>query len=161
MIIIKPSPTADTRTCDFANVSKETLLASSYQHIADVQEGLHYLESVIRKAAENHDTDKITDIDGFHRDFLTGFSKTQWWDKHRKINRHHLNYTDGVPSNVNLIDVMDFIVDCVMAGMARSGTVYPLELSNELLQRAFQNTVELVKSNTMVVDEVELIEQTR
>ena len=150
MIVIKPSPTADMRTCDFANTSKETLLASSHQHIADVREGLRYLESMVRKAAENHDLDKISDIEGFHRDFVSGFSKTEWWDKHRVINRHHLNNEDGVPADVNLIDVLDFIVDCVMAGMARSGSVYPLELSNELLQRAFHNTVEHMKRNVVV-----------
>ncbi len=151
MINIKPSPTADTRTCDFANTSKETLLASSHQHIADVREGLRYFQSVLAKAAENHDTDKITDIDGFHRDFVTGFKQTEWWDKHRVLNRHHLNMSDGVRDDVNLIDVMDFIVDCVMAGMARSGSVYPLELSPELLEKAFQNTVDLMKRNVQVV----------
>lgn len=151
MIIVKPSPTADTRTCDFANTTKETLLASSRQHIADVREGLRYFESMIRKAAENHDYDKITDIDGFHRDFLTGFQRTEWWDKHRLVNRHHLNNEDGVRDDVNLIDVLDFIVDCVMAGMARSGSVYPLSLPPELLERAFQNTVEHLKRNVMLV----------
>ena len=151
MICIKPSPTADTRTCDFANTSKETLLASSHQHIADVREGLRFFESMVRKAAENHDHDKITDIDGFHRDFVTGFTQTTWWDKHRVLNRHHLNIADGVRDDVNLIDVMDFIVDCVMAGMARSGAVYPLALSPELLEKAFQNTVELMKRNVLVV----------
>ena len=57
---------------------------------------------------------------------------------------------DGVPADVNLIDVLDFISDCVMAGMARSGSVYPLKLSPELLERAFQNTVELLKANVSV-----------
>lgn len=150
MILIKPSPTADTRTCDFANTTKETLLISSHQHIEDVREGLTFLVSMIAKAAKNHDFDKITDIDGFHRDFLTGFKQTEWWDKHRALNRHHLNYEDGIPDDVNLIDVMDFIVDCVMAGMARSGSVYPLTLKLELLERAFQNTVELMKKNVIV-----------
>ena len=106
---------------------------------------------MVRKAAENHDHDKITDIDGFHRDFVTGFTQTTWWDKHRVLNRHHLNIADGVRDDVNLIDVMDFIVDCVMAGMARSGAVYPLALSPELLEKAFQNTVELMKRNVLVV----------
>ncbi len=151
MITIHKSPTADTRTCDFANTSKETLLASSHQHIADVREGLRFLESMVRKAAENHDFDKITDIDGFHRDFLTGFERTEWWDRHRILNRHHLNMADGVRDDVNLIDVMDFIVDCVMAGMARSGSVYPLELPAYLLEKAFQNTVELMKRNVQVI----------
>jgi len=36
MIVIRKSETADTRTCDFANVTKETLLKSSVQHIGDV-----------------------------------------------------------------------------------------------------------------------------
>lgn len=116
MITIRRSPTADTRTCDFTKVSKETLLASSHQHISDVHEGLRYFESVLRKASENHDLDKISDIDGFHRDFLTGFKRTEWWDRHRQLNRHHLQEADGVRDDVNLIDVLDFIVDCVMAG---------------------------------------------
>lgn len=152
MIPIKKSPTADTRTCDFKNVTRETLLSSSEQHIADVREALRYFGSYLGKAAENHDHDKLTDIEGFHRDFLTGFERTEWWDKHRKINRHHLLQADGIPEDVNLIDVLDFIADCVMAGMARSGSVYPLELPAELLERAFQNTVELLKKQVHVVD---------
>jgi hypothetical protein len=147
MITVQSSPTADTRTCDFKNVSLDTLLNSSKQHIHDVQEGLRYFESLIRKAAENHDFDKLSDIEGFHRDFLTGFERTEWWDKHRQLNRHHINYEDGIRPDVNLIDVLDYIVDCVMAGMARSGTVYQLELDPDLLKRAFDNTVELLKKN--------------
>lgn len=152
MILIKTSPTADTRTCDYASVSRDTLLASSHQHIADVREGLLFLGSMLAKSAENHDADKITDIDTFHRDFVTGFKQTEWWDRHRALNRHHINIPDGVRDDVNLIDVLDFIVDCVMAGMARSGSVYPLELSPELLEKAFQNTVNLMKKNVMVLE---------
>ena len=37
-----------------------------------------------------------------------------------------------------------------MAGMGRSGSVYPLRLSPELLERAFQNTVELLKAQVVV-----------
>lgn len=150
MITIKPSPTADTRTCDFTTVTKETLLESSRQHIQDVRMALGHFAWMLDMAASNHDPDKITDINGFHADFLTGFKVTEWWDRHRKLNRHHLTAADGVPEDVNLIDVLDFISDCVMAGMARSGSVYPLHLSPELLERAFQNTVELLKRNVTV-----------
>jgi len=150
MIRIKKSPTADTRTCDYAKVTKETLLASSRQHIQDVQQALCFFIDSIETAGLNHDTDKITDIDGFHADFLTGFKQTGWWDKHRKLNRHHLEQADGIPDDVNLIDVLDYISDCVMAGMARSGSVYPLQLPAKLLERAFQNTVELLKRNVCV-----------
>ncbi len=150
MIEIQKSPTADTRTCDYTKVSKGTLYESSAQHISDVCEALNFFQSKIVEAAMNHDTDKLTDIDGFHRDFLTGFTVTEWWDRHRKLNRHHLQQPDGCPVDVNLIDVLDFIADCVMAGMARSGSVYELKLGPEILERAFQNTVTLLKSQVRV-----------
>jgi hypothetical protein len=151
MIHVKPSPTADTRTCDYTKVTKETLFESSQQHIQDVRAALAFFSDRLVKAAVDHDPDKLTDIDGFHADFVTGFKQTTWWDRHRRINRHHLTQEDGIPHNVNLIDVLDFIADCVMAGMARSGSVYELKLSPELLERAFQNTVELLKSQVVVM----------
>lgn len=152
MIEIRKSPTADTRTCDFANVSSETLLASSHQHIDDVRAGLDFFRQKLSDAAYVHDRDKITDIDGFHRDFVTGFAQTGWWDRHRKLNRHHLLEADGIPADVNLIDVLDMIADCVMAGMARSGSVYALNIGPDVLRRAFDNTVELLKSQVIVAD---------
>lgn len=154
MIKIKPSPTADTRTCDFTNTTKETLLDSSRQHIGDVVKALAFFSNKIIEAAGEHDYDKLTAIDWFHEDFITGFKKTGWWDNHRKIHRHHLAQADGVPKDVNLIDVLEYISDCVCAGMARSGSVYELKLSPELLNEAFRNTVELLKSQ-MVVDKPE------
>ena len=150
MITVKPSPTADTRTCDWSTVTKETLLASSRQHIQDVADGMEFFADEMFKAVLNHDLDKIRDIDGFHRDFATGFKQTGWWDNHRKVNRHHLNVVDGVPADVNLIDVIEHIVDCVMAGMARCGSVYELKLPDEVLRAAFANTVELLKKNVRI-----------
>jgi hypothetical protein len=150
MIQIRKSQTADTRTCDYANVTKETLLASSRQHIGDVRVALDFFVGKLVDAGTVHDADKLTDIDGFHADFLTGFQRTEWWDRHRKLNRHHLNNDDGVPDDVNLIDVLDYIADCVMAGMARSGSVYEITLTTETMERAFENTVELLKSQVVV-----------
>lgn len=152
MIKIPKSATADTRTCDYANVSKETLRSSSIQHILDVSLALSFFKDKISEAAAGHDTDKLTDIESFHADFVTGFAQKEWWDRHRKLNRHHLTQEDGIPSDVNLIDVLDFISDCVMAGMARSGEVYPLQLSPELLEKAFQNTIMLLKEQVEVKD---------
>jgi len=34
--------------------------------------------------------------------------------------------------------------------MARSGSVYPLEMTDEILQRALSNTVELLKGHVVV-----------
>lgn len=150
MIRIQQSSTADTRTCDFANVSKDTLGASSVQHIGDVRVALGFFAQLLHRAAAVHDTDKLTDLDGFHADFVTGFAASSWWERHRTLNRHHLNMDDGIPDDVNLIDVLDYIADCVMAGMARSGSVYASQLPPELLERAFQNTVTLLKEAVVV-----------
>ncbi len=152
MIEIQKSETADSRTCDYTKVSKETLLNSSIQHIDDVRRALEFFGNKLEDAALNHDPDKISDIDGFHADFSTGFKQREWWARHKQLNRHHLQESDGVREDVNLIDVLDFISDCVMAGMARSGSVYELKLSPELLEKAFQNTVELLKAQVVVAD---------
>ena len=151
MIVIQKSQTADTRTCDYSKVSLEQLYKSSVQHRGDIIQGLAFFKDMLDEAANMHDHDKLSDINGFHRDLLTGFKQTEWWwENHRKVNRHHLLQDDGVPADVNLIDVLDMITDCVMAGMGRSGSVYPLNISPDVLMAAFQNTVELLKGQIQV-----------
>jgi hypothetical protein len=151
MITIKPSPTADSRTCDVSTVPKEMLLASSRQHIRDVQNALCFFLERIGAAGVAHDFDKLINIDGFYADFQNRFEPPHpWWDEHRRINRHHLNEPDGVPEDVNLIDVLDYIADCTMAGMARSGSVRPLVMPPDLLMRAFENTCALLKEQIVL-----------
>lgn len=150
MITIQQSKTADTRTCDVSKVSKEQLLLSSSQHVTDVARGLQFFAGMLLDASNAHDHDKFSGIDQFYADFKTKFEQTEWWDNHRKVNRHHLLSEDGVPDDVNLVDVFDMIVDCVMAGMGRSGSVYPLEIKPKVLMDAFNNTVDLLKSQVVV-----------
>lgn len=150
MIKIRKSKTADTRSCDFSQVSEKQLFDSSVQHIGDIKQGVEFFKRKLDEAWFMHDHDKLSDIKGFHADFITGFKQTGWWDNHRKVNRHHLLQEDGVPADVNLIDVLDMIIDCVMAGMGRTGNVYPLNIYPSVLITAFQNTVELLKSQIVV-----------
>lgn len=151
MIEIEKSPTADTRTCDVSTVDKKTLLDSSRQHIMDVGKALAFFSSKLIEAASQHDYDKLTEIDWFHSDFKTKFKQCGWWDNHRKIHRHHLGQEDGIPAGVNLIDVIEYISDCVMAGMARSGSIYKIEAPDELLRKAFDNTVNLLVEQVKVL----------
>jgi len=65
MIEISKSETADTRTCDFANVSREQLLASSLRHIGDVVKALTFFMCKLSEASGCHDFDKLTAIDWF------------------------------------------------------------------------------------------------
>jgi hypothetical protein len=150
MIEITKSETADTRTCDFANVSKYQLVQATQKHRSDVSKALAMFGDLLQGAGSKHDLDKLSGLDHFHADFITGFKETGWWDNHRKVTRHHLGASDGVPEDVNLIDVLEMVADCVMAGMARSGSVYPIVIAPEVLKRAIDNTVELLKSNVVV-----------
>ena len=149
-ITIKKSPTADTRTCDYKNVTGEQLLKSSKQHINDVREGLNYFAAMLKIAAINHDHTKISGILQFHKEFINGFKTTEWWDNHRKVERHHLSSNDGIPSDVDLIDVLEFIVDGVMAGLARSGEYRKEKIPEGLLQKAFNNTIDKLVKVTKV-----------
>ena len=150
MIKIQKSATADTRTCDVSLVSKEQLKAASFSHIADVRQALSHFQKKLQEAGERHDFTKLEGIDQFHSDFKTKFEVHEWWDSHRKLERHHIGQADGVREDVDLIDVLEFIADCVTAGMARAGSVYDLELSNELLQKALKNTTDKLKAEVVV-----------
>lgn len=149
-IKIKKSITADTRSCDYTKVTKQALVDSTIQHCSDVTKALKFFSEGLECAGVAHDYTKFKYIDEFYEDFTNGFKTTTWYEKHKRQERHHINVTEGVRSDVNLIDVLEYISDCVMAGMARTGKIYELKLSDELLQRAFKNTVELLKENVEV-----------
>jgi len=149
-IIIKKSSTADTRTCDVSKVSKEILLMSSEQHIGDVVKGMNFFICLMEIARRDHDFTKITHIDEFYKDFRNKFITQDWYDMHKRVERHHISVSEGVRDDINLVDVFEYIVDCVMAGMGRSGKVQDLTISNETLQKAFQNTINLLTNNVVV-----------
>ena len=154
MITIQPSPSADSRTAA-GNVTKEELLESSKMHISDVQKGMNYFAQMILEAAAKHDHTKIEYIDEFYEDFKTkkdgDFKAGKWFSERHLTERHHL--LDRCPDDVNLIDVLERIADISMAGMARSGVVYDDELDPEILTKAFKNTLKLMISQIVVVDQ--------
>lgn len=57
-----------------------------------------------------------------------------------------------VQDDVDLLDVLEMIVDNVMAGLTRSGEYIDEPVSDELLQKAFDNTVKLLLENVSVED---------
>ena len=154
-IAIKKSSCADTRTCDWSKVTKEQLKTQSESHIRDVSKALHEFAHMLDRAAVRHDWTKLDRLDHFHSDFKTGFKTTGWWDSHRVTERHHLSHDDGVREDVDLIDVLEYLADCVMAGMARSGDVRAIEIRPIVLVRAFNNTIEKLQSVVVVEGVVE------
>ena len=150
MIQIKKSATADTRTCDVTKVSREELLKASKQHIADVRLAMDHFQWLIQRASDKHDWTKLEGIDEFYSDFKTGFKVQGWLDKHKLTERHHISVPQGVREDVDLIDVLEFAADIVMAGMARAGSVFDLKVPDEVLQKALANTINKLKAEVKV-----------
>ena len=154
IIKIKKSNVADTRTCDWTKVSEKQLLKNSKMHISDVKKGLKFLSELINEASKNHDWTKIKNSKEFHEDFATGFEKIDWWKMHQQKERHHFNDKKYIQKDVNLIDILEQIVDGVMAGMARSGKYRKEVPDKELLLKAYENTAKLLLENIEVEQSV-------
>ena len=155
MIEIYPSSTADTRTADHV-VSREELMDSTLSHIEDVRRGMDYLADLIRAKGRSHDWTKVEFFSKFFSQFrraqLSGEWGSGWYDElHEPLERHHLE--NGGPEDVDLLDVLEQIVDSVMAGKARAGRCEFRPLPEGLLQRAYENTFEKMKNSVRVAGE--------
>lgn len=148
MIDIVKSPNADSRSAK-ENLTKEDLTRSTELHQQDVRKGCEFLADLLMKAASIHDHTKIENMDDFFA-AITGTSvkDSQWYHDHVTGERHHLK--SHVPEDVNLIDVLECVVDCTMAGLARSGKVYDIDLDPAILSLAVQNTSKLIIDSTTV-----------
>ena len=152
MIEINKSKGADSRTCDYTQVTKATLLENSEQHINDVQKGMLFFVGKLIETGQSHDKTKLSHIDDFYRDFQTGFKSKEWWKMHQKTERHHLRDPQYIQDDVNLVDILEMLTDGVMAGLARTGEYRKEPIPEELLRRAFDNTIKLLLENVKVVD---------
>ena len=152
VITIKQSKVADTRTCDFTKVTEEMLKSATMSHIEDVRSGLAFLRDLITAAQEKHDRTKLSEFESFYNAFKTGFDDNTWWEMHQREERHHFNNPEYVQDDINLIDVLEQIVDGVMAGLARSGEYRFEPLPDDLLQKAYMNTARLLIDNITIED---------
>jgi len=156
-ISVLKCPTADNRTYDGV-ITQEILRESTINHIDDVSNGMTWFTDRCAVAADRHDHTKL-DREGltqFTEDFnnLKGgaeFTNGKWYQRHISEERHHL--TERVPEDVDLVDVLEHIVDSVVAAMARKGEMtYGVNIPSEVLQLAVANTVKKMLKD-VVVDE--------
>ena len=156
MIEIKKNPNGDTRTAP-KGITFEEFQEANDMHIYDVASVMYELSKMVDSAGEHHDCTKKSQERMFYRDFVNtqengdDFTKSEWYSLHTKAERHHL--LSCCPEDVNLIDVLEMIADCVCAGMARSGEIRDLEINPDILNRAVQNTAKLIK-DMIVVEEL-------
>ena len=157
-IKIKHNTLGDTRTATKVPTFYEFSDANR-DHVNDVENMMRELADDIIQRGSNHDFTKMYDPEKslFYRELcakiegkIDSFVDGEWYPMHCRTERHHLN--EYCPEDVNLIDVLEMISDCVCAGVARSGNVYPIEISSDILQKAVKNTVQ------MCIDAVEVTE---
>ena len=135
-----------------ATETKEELLISHALHISDVQKGCAFIANKIIEAGINHDHTKNFYIDDFIEENIAAksgdeFRASKWYQTHITKERHHLNAK--CPDDVNLIDVIESLIDCVMASSARGGEG-KFYISDEILQKAYQNTVEMLQKEIIL-----------
>ena len=156
MIEIKKNPNGDTRTAP-KGITFEEFQEANDMHIYDVASVMYELSKMVDSAGEHHDCTKKSQERMFYNNFLstmndgTDFVNDEWYQLHIKAERHHL--LSNCPDDVNLIDVLEMITDCVYAGMARSGEIRDLEINPDILNKAVQNTAKLIK-DMIVVEEL-------
>jgi len=140
-------------------VSNETvdeivLLNQTRRHMDNVLDGLLFFADKLQESGEKHDYTKIQNFPEFYEALKAGnIKKSDWYKNHIIEERHHLQAYST--KDVTLVDVLEYITDCVMAGSVRSDKIYNLTLSSNLLQRAFDNTVEMLKKEILIKEAVE------
>lgn len=148
MITIKETKHADSRALNPGEkLTEEAVEHDTKLHIEAVEKCGDYLCEKIKTQFAEHDHTKLGEyLPAFTEALSSGFKGKEfkdqdWWQIHL-TERHHLN--DKVPEDVNLIDVLEMICDCCVAGMARTGEVYGLKISDEVLKKAFDNTAQMI-----------------
>ena len=108
----------------------------------------------LKENGVKHDWTKKSEEKMFYSDFIKAmaggidFVFGEWYQLHVNTERHHL--LSRCPEDVNLLDVIEMVVDCVCAGKTRSGKVRDLEIPTDILEKALRNTVKLVDDMTAV-----------
>ena len=150
-ILIYKNPNGDSRTAP-KNISYEEFQKANDMHKQDVKIVMDELAYMLSQRGREHDYTKKSHEKLFYENFIstinygTDFVNDEWYKMHVTTERHHL--ISDLKKDFDLIDVLEMIVDCVCAGKARSGEVKNLQIDEEILTKAFNNTVD--KINNMI-----------
>lgn len=155
MIEIVKSPKSDCHRIN-GKVDRDNLWLSMARHMDNVNDGMEFFANKVLDAGAAHDYTKMTMFNEYHEAVQSGKkNQSEWYQKHKKVERHHIVEQDY--NDVNLIDVLEYISDCVMAGSVRSNNPQSinLKISDVILQKAFQNTLQMLKNEVVVKEVIE------
>ena len=151
MPIIYKNSNGDTRTAP-KNVTYKEFQKANDMHREDVKNTMNEVAFLLMEKGKKHDWTKKDYEEMFYNNFLstlnngTNFIEDEWYQLHIEKEKHHL--FSKCHDDVDLLDVIEMVVDCVCAGKARSGEIRGLEINQEILDKALKNTVK--KINEMV-----------
>ena len=151
MSIIYKNSNGDTRTAS-KNVTFKEFQKANDMHREDVKNTMNEVAFLLMEKGKKHDWTKKDYEKMFYNNFLstlnngTSFIEDEWYQLHIEKEKHHL--FSKCHDDVDLLDVIEMVVDCVCAGKARSGEIRGLEINQEILDKALKNTVK--KINEMV-----------
>ena len=149
IIDVRKAVNGDSRTRK-PDSTIEDLERDTRSHIQDVVNGMNFFADLIKERAPLHDHTKLDNLEEFYAALKSGHTKdTDWYHEHVTEERHHL--LSYVHDDITLVDVMEHLVDCTMAGLARSGEVWDVVLPSDVLTLAVKNTVELLKKNVKLM----------
>ena len=146
------NPNADSRTA-IDNITQKELHEASISHINDVKNVLTFLANILKENGKKHDWTKIAFENEFFKDFKelkagNEFIKGTWYQRHITEEKHHP--FNNCHEDINLLDIIETIVDCVCSGKTRSGHIDNIEFKPEVLAEAVNNTIRLVDKITEV-----------
>lgn len=137
--------------------SKEQLLDDTVQHIEDVSKVMKVLGNELVVRGNHHDWSKLEFFDNFAQDTLErkdtpDFKSRSWYKIHTEKERHHINAK--IPEGIDLIDLLEFICDCTVAGKTRVGEVNTefLVVPDSVIIEAYWNTVNKIKDALVIVE---------
>ena len=152
-VTIHKNPNGDTRTAP-KDITFDQFQEANNSHRDDVNRVISVLSLMLSENGVKHDWTKNKYKKMFYNNFLStmnygaDFVSGEWYQLHVNTERHHL--LSRCPDDVNLLDMIEMVVDCVCAGKTRSGEVRDLEISTDILEKALKNTVQLVNDMTVV-----------
>ena len=157
VVEINKLPHTNSREAKKGNISFEDFSNETNIHREDVKNVLYSLADKLEEAGEKHDWTKKERERQFYDSFIAAkekgidFKKDDWYKYHVTTERHHI--ASHVAKDVNLIDVIEMISDCCCAGLARSGKIYDINIDPNVLMKAFNNTVDIVKNSMELKDD--------
>lgn len=158
MVEIQKNINSDTRSAK-GIISFEEFQKANDLHISEVSQVMFYLSKMIIKRGKEHDNTKKKHEILYYQDFIDTMKKKKnfidgsWYNMHVSEERHHIN--TKCPEDINLIDVLEMIIDCICAGKSRTGEVYPITIDRDKLYEAFENTIKLIDGMIIVKDDNE------